>query len=212
VRSHHVREVNAANLKPILEAGIDKASQVVSYRFTITFALRQSTGLGGSGFFGLATSPPIGQALAASSFDRAAGALGIVDPELDAVRIAEIELGEVAMQMLFADADTALLAIRRSSVKYIIAESAARRRPQITGPFDGFHATQASVSKTCLVRFDNNKYSVASRAVGSPIEIQAYADPRPRESRLRDRDGAPEIRPLAKKPGSHVTRRWRGQS
>src|SRR5437868_9925934 len=47
---------------------------------------------------------------------------------------------------------------------------------QITGPFDGFHVTQASVSKTCLVRFDNNKYSVASRAVGRPIEIQAYAD------------------------------------
>ncbi len=52
-------------------------------------------------------------------------------------------------------------------------------RPQlvpIAGPFDGFHATQASVSKTCLVRFDNNKYSVASRAVGRPVEIQAYAD------------------------------------
>src|SRR5882757_5682348 len=52
-------------------------------------------------------------------------------------------------------------------------------RPQlvpITGPFDGFHAVQASVSKTCLVRFDNNKYSVASRAVGRPVEIQAYAD------------------------------------
>jgi hypothetical protein len=47
---------------------------------------------------------------------------------------------------------------------------------QITGPFDGFHATQASVSKTCLVRFDNSKYSVASRAVGRPVEIQAYAD------------------------------------
>src|SRR5437764_8863255 len=47
---------------------------------------------------------------------------------------------------------------------------------QISGPFDGFHATQASVSKTCLVRFDNNKYSVTSRAVGRPIEIQAYAD------------------------------------
>jgi len=46
----------------------------------------------------------------------------------------------------------------------------------ITGPFDGFHATQAAVSKTCLVRFDNNKYSVASRAVGRPVEIQAYAD------------------------------------
>src|SRR5439155_15834952 len=33
----------------------------------------------------------------------------------------------------------------------------------IFAQFDGFHATQASVSKTCLVRFDNNKYSVASQ-------------------------------------------------
>jgi transposase len=52
-------------------------------------------------------------------------------------------------------------------------------RPQLVpsaGPFDGFHATQAAVSKTCLVRFDNNKYSVISCAVGRPVEIQAYAD------------------------------------
>jgi transposase len=46
----------------------------------------------------------------------------------------------------------------------------------ISGPFDGFSAIQASVSKTCLVRFDNNKYSVSSRAVGRPVELQAYAD------------------------------------
>src|SRR6516164_8759957 len=45
----------------------------------------------------------------------------------------------------------------------------------IAGLFDGFRATQASVSKTCLVRFDNNKYSVSARAVGRPVEIQAYA-------------------------------------
>jgi len=44
------------------------------------------------------------------------------------------------------------------------------------GRFDGFHAVQASVSKTCLVRFDNNKYSVMARAVGRPVEIRAYAD------------------------------------
>jgi len=43
------------------------------------------------------------------------------------------------------------------------------------GRFDGFHAVPASVSKTCLVRFDNNKYSVSSRAVGRPVEVQAYA-------------------------------------
>ena len=45
------------------------------------------------------------------------------------------------------------------------------------GPFDGFQATNgASVSKTCLVRFDNNQYSVAARAVGRPVDVRAYAD------------------------------------
>jgi len=52
-------------------------------------------------------------------------------------------------------------------------------RPKLVryaGRFDGFHAVSASVSKTCLVRFDNNKYSVAASAVGRPVEVQAYAD------------------------------------
>ena len=44
------------------------------------------------------------------------------------------------------------------------------------GRFDGFHAVPASVSKTCLVRFDNNRYSVSARAVGRPVEIRAYAE------------------------------------
>jgi transposase len=44
------------------------------------------------------------------------------------------------------------------------------------GRFDGFHALPASVSKTCLVRFDNNKYSVSASAVGRPVDIYAYAD------------------------------------
>ncbi|MBX9944901.1 MAG: IS21 family transposase [Reyranella sp.] len=52
-------------------------------------------------------------------------------------------------------------------------------RPKLVpyaGRFDGFHAVSAAVSKTCLVRFDNNKYSVAASAVGRPVEIHAYAD------------------------------------
>jgi transposase len=44
------------------------------------------------------------------------------------------------------------------------------------GRFDGFHAVPASVSKTCLVRFDNNRYSVSAHAIGRPVEIRAYAD------------------------------------
>ena len=46
----------------------------------------------------------------------------------------------------------------------------------VPGRFDGFHAVTAAVSKTCLVSFDRNKYSVSSQAVGRPVEVQAYAD------------------------------------
>jgi|SRR5690349_128176 len=44
------------------------------------------------------------------------------------------------------------------------------------GQFDGFHALSAAVSKTCLVRFDSNKYSVPATAVGRPVDVHAYAD------------------------------------
>jgi transposase len=69
----------------------------------------------------------------------------------------------------------------------------------IRGPFDGFNAIQASVSKTCQVRFDNNKYSVASRAVGRPVEIQAYAD------RILIRQGGTVV-------GEHARRFGRGET
>ena len=64
------------------------------------------------------------------------------------------------------------------------------------GRFDGFHAVPASVSKTCLVRFDNNRYSVAASAVGRPVEIRAYAE------RI-------EIRQDGRVVGEH--RRWFGR-
>jgi transposase len=76
-----------------------------------------------------------------------------------------------------------------------IAYAKAHRHPELTGQtiwevfegersqlvpyagrFDGFHSVPASVSKTCLVRFDNNKYSVAANAVGRTVEVHAYAD------------------------------------
>jgi hypothetical protein len=54
-----------------------------------------------------------------------------------------------------------------------------KERPNLVpyrGRFDGFHALPASVSKACLVRFDNNKYSVNASAAGRPVEIHAYPD------------------------------------
>jgi transposase len=60
-----------------------------------------------------------------------------------------------------------------------IWEAFEQERPNLVpyaGRFDGFHGVTASVSKTCLVRFDNNRYSVMANAVGRPVEIRAYAD------------------------------------
>jgi transposase len=60
-----------------------------------------------------------------------------------------------------------------------IWEAFEDERPKLIpyrGRFDGFHTLPASVSKTCLVRFDNNRYSVSAGAVGRPVDIHAYAD------------------------------------
>ena len=64
---------------------------------------------------------------------------------------------------------------RERTVFEVFEEERPRLVPY-AGRFDGFHAVPASVSKTCLVRFDNNKYSVTASAVGRPVEVHAYAD------------------------------------
>lgn len=57
-----------------------------------------------------------------------------------------------------------------------VFEAERARLVPCRGPFDGFQAVQASVSKACTVRFDNNKYSLEAGAVGRPVEVRAYAD------------------------------------
>ena len=37
-------------------------------------------------------------------------------------------------------------------------------------------ANKVLLSKTCTVRFDNNRYSVLAMAVGRPVDVHAYAD------------------------------------
>ena len=65
--------------------------------------------------------------------------------------------------------------MRDKTIWEVFEEERASLVPYV-GPFNGFHAVAAAVSKTCLVRFDNNRYSVDARAVGRPVEIRAYAD------------------------------------
>jgi len=67
---------------------------------------------------------------------------------------------------------------RRELTVWEMFEAERASLVRYVGRFDGFHAVPASVSKTCLVRFDNNKYSVAANAIGRPVEIRAGACPR----------------------------------
>ena len=46
----------------------------------------------------------------------------------------------------------------------------------IRGPFDGFREVDAPLSKTCLVRFDRNRYSIEAKAANRPVQLRAYAD------------------------------------
>ena len=69
-----------------------------------------------------------------------------------------------------------LIPERRDQTVWQMFEAERPSLVPYAGRFDGFHAVPASVSKTCLVQFDKNKYSVSARAVGRPVEIRAYAD------------------------------------
>jgi transposase len=44
------------------------------------------------------------------------------------------------------------------------------------GAYDGYAETTVAVSKTCLVSFDRNRYSVSAAAVGRPVQVRAYAE------------------------------------
>ncbi len=66
--------------------------------------------------------------------------------------------------------------LRERSVADVFDDEKASLMRLPTTVFNGFHALTATVSKTLLVRFDYNKYSVAARALGRPAEVHAYAD------------------------------------
>ena len=62
---------------------------------------------------------------------------------------------------------------------WTIAQALEAERPvlqPILAPFDGFHETDHSVTNTCLISFDRNKYSVMAKAVQRVVQVRAYAD------------------------------------
>ena len=62
-----------------------------------------------------------------------------------------------------------LLAVSRIPISPSARSLREAERPALIpsrGPFDGRRIQVGTVSKTCLVRFDHNRYSVMARAVG----------------------------------------------
>jgi transposase len=47
---------------------------------------------------------------------------------------------------------------------------------RILAPFDGFNEAEHSVSGTCLITFDRNRYSVMAKAAKRTVQVRAYAD------------------------------------
>jgi hypothetical protein len=47
---------------------------------------------------------------------------------------------------------------------------------KIAGSFDGFREITLPASKTCLIRFDRNRYSVEAKAAGKPVQLRIYAE------------------------------------
>ena len=86
------------------------------------------------------------------------------------------DLNAYLLEQCVAYAKSQLHPEQKDKTVFEVFEAERTYLPSYRGPFDGFHATSASVSKTCLVRFDSNKYSVASKAVGRPVDVHAYAD------------------------------------
>jgi len=87
-------------------------------------------------------------------------------------------LAELNAQLLRDSIDRAKQTSHPEHAELSVWEMFERERPFLTrsqGPFTGFREKTVAVSRTCLISFDRNKYSVEARAVGRPAQVEAYA-------------------------------------
>jgi len=47
---------------------------------------------------------------------------------------------------------------------------------KVAGSFDGFREITLPASKTCLIRFDRNRYSVDAKGADKPVQLRIYAE------------------------------------
>lgn len=64
--------------------------------------------------------------------------------------------------------------LRDRTIAEVFAEEHATLRP-LGRPFDGYVEKPVRVRSTCLVQYDNNRYSVPCEFAGRPVSLRAYA-------------------------------------
>jgi transposase len=65
--------------------------------------------------------------------------------------------------------------LRERTIAEVFREEQSRLVP-VANAFDGYVESPARVSRTALVSFDRNCYSVQASAVGKPVTVRAFAD------------------------------------
>ena len=65
---------------------------------------------------------------------------------------------------------------RRDKTVWEVFEAERASLIAYRGPFDGFREVEVAVSKSSLVRFDHNRYSVAVKAARRTAQLRVYAD------------------------------------
>ena len=65
--------------------------------------------------------------------------------------------------------------MKERTIAQVYAEEHEQLMPVPT-PFDGFVEHSKRVSSTCLITFDNNRYSVPATFANRPVSLRVYAD------------------------------------
>ena len=105
--------------------------------------------------------------------------VGLVREQFFTPRLAAkdfVELNEILREKCLEQARTRRHPTQQDKLIMEVFAEERRHLLAVPRPFDGYAADEARVSRTSLVRYDRNHYSVPVSEVGRTVTVRAYAD------------------------------------
>ena len=105
--------------------------------------------------------------------------VGLVREQFFTPRLAAkdfVELNEILREKCLEQAQTRRHPTQQDKLIMEVFAEERRHLLAVPRPFDGYAADEARVSRTSLVRYDRNHYSVPVSEVGRTVTVRAYAD------------------------------------